>query len=102
MSFKLIAMPPKDTSKPVRCYIDLEIGDQDEYAREELGFTLAQDFLKTVGSQVYHIVLDSTDASTPALQTNVLSLPATGPAHVNHPAPALHYRSTAGRIIWQI
>ena len=45
-------MPPAAKASSSRVYIALEIGDQDEAARQETGFKLAQEFLKSVGSQV--------------------------------------------------
>ena len=45
-------MAPAAKATSSRVFIALEIGDQDEAARQEQGYKLAQDFLKSVGSQV--------------------------------------------------
>ena len=45
-------MAPAAKATSSRVFIALEIGDQDEAARQEQGYKLAQDFLKSVDSQV--------------------------------------------------
>jgi hypothetical protein len=45
-------MSKKDESSNVRVFIDLEVGDQNESARQSLGYKLAQDFFAHVKSQV--------------------------------------------------
>lgn len=47
-----IKMAPAAKASSSRVFIALEIGDQDEAARQEQGYKVAQDFLKSVGSQV--------------------------------------------------
>ena len=45
-------MGPAPKGQTSKVFIKLEIGDQNEAQKQEQGYKLAQEFLKSVGSQV--------------------------------------------------
>ena len=53
-SIEALNMAPAAKATSSRVFIALEIGDQVEAARQEQGYKLAQEFLKSAGSQVGH------------------------------------------------
>ena len=50
-------MGPAPKGQASKVYLKLEIGDQNEAAKQEKGYELAQNFLKSVGSQVSYMLI---------------------------------------------